>query len=115
MFGAYSNRRRGILNTSPVTERLRLGQTTHRIFYEQACLVRSVDGNPMAVPGDSGSVLLDEDQFAIAMVVGMIRDGDNCGWALATPLSPAVDALDIELISSQMAVCTDRRSAFDVD
>ena len=104
MFGACSNRRHGILNTAPVTERLRLGNTPHRIFYEQARLVRSVSDDAMAVPGDSGSVLVDENHFAIAMVVGVIKEGETAGCALATPLAPAVEALNVEIYAGDAEI-----------
>lgn len=108
MFGACSNRRQGILNTAPVTERLRLGTTEHRVFYERACLVRSNDDEPMAIPGDSGSVLIDDNHHAVAMIVGAIHDGDIIGAAVATPLAPALDALGVEIYPGEMAVKTDR-------
>jgi len=114
MFGACSNSRQGILNTRPVTERLNLGETEHRVFYEHACLVRPVDDQPMAVPGDSGSILVDENHYAIAMVVGMIED-ESPACALATPLAPALEALSVDVYKGEMAVQTERVPPLDHD
>lgn len=114
MFGACSNSRRGILNTRPVTERLRLGETKHRVFYERACIVRPTDDQPMAVPGDSGSILVDDGHYAVAMVVGMINDGAPA-CALATPVAPALEALNVAVYQGEMAIQTERVPPLDDD
>jgi hypothetical protein len=109
MFGARSNRREGILNTAPVAERLRLGSTEHLIFYERACQVRSLDGEPFAVRGDSGSILIDEECRAVAMVVGMLmEDGKESDCALATPLVPVLDGLEVDLYDGKQSITTGR-------
>jgi hypothetical protein len=114
MFGARSNGRRGILNTAPVMERLRLGGSEHRVLYERACLVRSLDDRPFAEEGDSGSVLVDEDLQAIAMIVGMIRDdSEPTACAVATPIAPALDALGVEIYAGETSVCTQPVQAVD--
>lgn len=108
MFGARSNRREGVLNTAPVAERLRLGKTQHRIFYERACHVRSTDGEPFAVSGDSGSILVDQDRNALAMVVGMLTENEKpTPCALATPLVPVLEGLEIDLYVGEPAITTE--------
>jgi hypothetical protein len=114
MYGANSKEREGILNTAPVAERLRLGKTQHRIFYERACHVRSIDGAPFAILGDSGSILVDHDCYALAMVVGMITEDDEpTPCALVTPLVPVLEALDVELYAGCKEVKTDRAVPFE--
>lgn len=113
MYGARSKERNGILNTTPVAERLRIGQSQHKIFYERACHVRSVDDEPFATLGDSGSILVDSDCYAVAMVVGMITAGEDVPLALATPLVPALDALEVDLYDGQKSIKTEPVVPFD--
>jgi hypothetical protein len=115
MYGACSNLRQGILNTAPVTERLALGKSSHRVFYERACVVRSTDSRPMAVAGDSGSVLIDDNHRAIAMVVGRIGEEHGPDAALATPIAPALNALEVDVYTGEMTISTPRVAPFSAE
>jgi len=111
MFGARSNMRSGVLNTAPVTERLQIGKSEHSIMYERACYIESLDDRPFADMGDSGSIVIDEDNYAVAMVVGL--SSVNLGGpprVLATPLAPALDALEVALYEGEGVVSTPRVS-----
>jgi len=107
MCGARSKIREGILNTAPVSERLQLGQSGFHVFYEGACYIRSLDDEPFAIAGDSGSIVVDESDHPVAMVVGLARPTDeHTPFALATPLAPVLQALDVELYTGQRSVTT---------
>jgi hypothetical protein len=107
MCGARSKVREGILNTAPISERLRLGQSGFHVFYERACYIRSLDEEPFAIAGDSGSIVLDEGNHPVAMIVGLARPAaEQTPFALATPLVPVLEALDVELYAGLPSVTT---------
>lgn len=113
MYGACSNMRHGILNTAPIAERLQVGNSKHEVFYERACYISSRDERPFADRGDSGSIVVDEERLAVAMVVGLSGTGEGSAkLTLATPLVPVLEALEVELYSGLPAVTTPRVMPF---
>jgi hypothetical protein len=98
MFGARSNLRRGTLSAAPVTEQVEIGRSGRLITYRHACHITSSDEMPFADHGDSGSIVVDEDNFAVAMVVGLASSatGTPCR-TLAIPISPILEALEVDL------------------
>jgi hypothetical protein len=113
MYGAASNMRHGVLNTAPIAERLQVGNSEHDVFYERACYISSRDERPFADRGDSGSIVVDENRHAVAMVVGLSGASEGpAKLTLATPLVPALEALEVELYSGMPAITTQRVSPF---
>jgi hypothetical protein len=102
MFGARSNLRQGILSSAPVTEQLSLGRDGPLVTYRHACHIRSIDDNSFADLGDSGSVVIDRDSFAVAMVVGRASLATGSPPpALAIPMVPILEALEVDLYPGQ--------------
>ncbi len=111
MYGARSNMRQGVLNTAPIAERLQVGNSEHEVFYERACYISSLDERPFAAQGDSGSIVVDEEGHAVAMVVGLSGTGEGpAKLTLATPLVPVLEELEVDLYSGQPTVTTLRVS-----
>ncbi|MGO9791653.1 MAG: hypothetical protein ACLP8S_19765 [Solirubrobacteraceae bacterium] len=97
MVGARSNRREGILHTARVAERIRVARSNNYVFYRHGCLIRASDG-PFAAPGDSGSIVVDTENRAVAMVVGLFNDGEpDAPAALAVPIAAVLQELDVDL------------------
>ncbi|HYI09826.1 MAG TPA: hypothetical protein VEK57_12250 [Thermoanaerobaculia bacterium] len=63
------------------------------VFYDQY-LIRSVNNKPFATDGDSGSVVLDQQNRVVALLWGWIEEK---GMGLATPIGVVLDALGIEI------------------
>lgn len=97
MVGARSNRREGVLHTARVAERIRIARSDNYVFYRHGCLIRSPDGQ-FAAPGDSGSIVVDEDNCAVAMVVGLFAEApEEAPATLAVPITAVLEELDVEL------------------
>lgn len=102
MFGARSNLRRGALSTAPVTEQIEIGQSGRLVTYRHACHIASTDDRPFADHGDSGSIVVDEDGYAVAMVVGLASPATGTPrHALAIPMSPILEELEVDLYPGQ--------------
>jgi hypothetical protein len=98
MFGASSNLRTGVLNTAPVTEKVEIGKSGDLVTYQHACYIESRDESPFAAQGDSGSVVIDADGFAVAMVVGLsATSNDGVSNVLATPMAAVLEELRIDV------------------
>jgi hypothetical protein len=105
IFGARSNLRRGVLSTAPVTEQLELGKGGRLVTYRHACHIHSVDDDPFADRGDSGSIAVDDDCYAVAMVVGQASPAIGTPPpALAIPMAPILEELEVDVYTDESMI-----------
>lgn len=102
MLAARSKRREGILNTARVADRIRIAFSDNYVFYEHGCLIRGNDGE-FAKPGDSGSVVVDDANRVIAMVVGLFEHDDDAPRStFAVPIAAVLEELDVKLFDAPL-------------
>lgn len=92
MRGARSTLRVGLLDNSSRDRNVRLPDGRY-MFYEGVRFVRADGG--FAAHGDSGSVLVDRSDRAVALLVGVQR---SSGTGVCLPLAPTLRAMDCELV-----------------
>ncbi|MEB3177635.1 MAG: hypothetical protein VKL59_01115 [Nostocaceae cyanobacterium] len=63
------------------------------IRFDGLIAIASLDDKPFSEPGDSGSVIVDDQGYAIAMLVG----GTKGGITYATPIDTVLNTLDVDL------------------
>lgn len=104
--GSSSGLTRGLLDPTPVTARVELpgakGDWPY-FNYEEGWWVESSDKDqPFAKPGDSGSIVIDEDECVVGMVVAVVTANPSAmkatDPAFVVPISGLLDGLEISLI-----------------
>lgn len=91
---------RGTMTTFNMTMKVNYGTPTEQRFYQFAG-VTAIEGSEGAFsqPGDSGSLIVDENGYAVALLFAGSEHGSSngCGFTYAIPINTVCQELDIEL------------------
>ena len=84
----------------PGTSTRKLVDQTHgECIYQDGFLIESSSSKPFALPGDSGSIVVDAEDRVIGMIVGVVGDPQaESARAFCTPIPPILETLGINLI-----------------
>ena len=89
--GAATGITRGVIVSVDFANDVLVGGRTYRA--SRQILVRSSDGTPFSAEGDSGALLLDENERA----VGLLWGANTSGEGVACPIAPVLYAMNITL------------------
>ena|GEM_PF-6515896 len=89
--GAATGTTRGVIVSVDASDDVVIDGRTMRT--SQQLLVRSVDAMPFSDEGDSGALLLDDDDRAVGLLWGVNTHGDG----VACPIAPVLYAMNITL------------------
>ena len=100
--GTRSGLTSGLLDPTPVTARVDLARADGRTFrYEEGWWVEG-DAKPFAQAGDSGAIVIDEDDCVIGMVVAVdsenMADPQATDRAFVIPIAGLIEGLEIALV-----------------
>jgi hypothetical protein len=97
--GARTGFTSGWLHTATTTVTLD-DATQGACLYLDAFLIEPSSSDAFALPGDSGSIVVDDHDRVVGMVVGVLgkMQKENERPAICFPIMPTLDALDVDLI-----------------
>jgi hypothetical protein len=96
--GARTGFQSGWLYPEPA-DHLLVDQTQGECWYRDGFYIERSSEEPFALAGDSGAVVIDDNDLVLGMVVGVENDGRQPeDRAFCTPIMPILDALNVDLI-----------------
>lgn len=75
-----------------------VGYGNKSTLFEDQIVVRSVDANPFSAPGDSGSLLVDQQMLE---PVALLFAGDDSGLTIANPIKLVLDYYGVTVVGEQ--------------
>lgn len=96
--GRVSGLTKGLINT--INEQASINyKGPMRCKYTNLIIFEGANDEPFSQPGDSGSIIIDERGYAVALLIGGSRRGgkNNRGLTYALPIDIVLESLNIEL------------------
>lgn len=99
--GRTTSLTRGLVDTVNVQSQIRYPHNGRSIQcnFDNLIAIRGIGDEPFSLPGDSGSVIFDEEGYAVALLVGGTPRGgqNNRGFTYGIPIYEVLENLDLDL------------------